>query len=269
MAKNTEVAVKKAFDFDNLPDTISPELEAQYQAEAGKGVSTDASDNLVPLIGILQALSPQVNKKDARYLDGAEAGDIWLKNSINPIVKGDDGIVFMPCYFYHNWVQWVPRSKGGGFAGQSLNRPDEAKQVEQWKWSLPNGNDVTEYRNQAGLVLTPDYDLLPYIIPFTSTGHTVARQWQTLQKQFRNADRSIRPCYARIYKLTLAQRTNLKGTWYQWAIGTSKATPEELVPIGRELCEGFEKQILQAAPDERPSSYEDNTIDKNSDDAPM
>ena len=67
-------------------------LAAMMEKDAGKGVSTAQEDNLVPLIYVLQTNSPQVNKRDERYIEGAEPGDLWLRNAPQPIVKGAEGV---------------------------------------------------------------------------------------------------------------------------------------------------------------------------------
>src|SRR5215475_3414815 len=92
-------------------DHVPADLSDQY---AGMGTSHAADDNLVPLVYILQKQSPQVERQDTRHIKGAEAGDIWLRNSPKEIVKGGEGILFQPCYFTINWIEWVPRERGGG-----------------------------------------------------------------------------------------------------------------------------------------------------------
>jgi hypothetical protein len=45
-----------------ISDALTPAFLAdRIKADAGKGVSSSQADNIVPLIYILQALSPQVN----------------------------------------------------------------------------------------------------------------------------------------------------------------------------------------------------------------
>src|SRR3972149_2403505 len=78
-------------------EAISPEMAAMMKADAGQGISTAPEDNLVPLIYVLQATSPAVKKGDPSRIDGAEAGDFWLRNSSEPIVRGEDGLLFQPC----------------------------------------------------------------------------------------------------------------------------------------------------------------------------
>src|SRR6202035_3091033 len=54
-------------------------LADRMKADAGRGVSTAQEDNQVPLIYVLQPLSPQVDKRSEQYVEGAEPGDLWLR----------------------------------------------------------------------------------------------------------------------------------------------------------------------------------------------
>ena len=90
------VATNKKLPDTELITVQKPALPAaladMMEKDAGKGVSTAQEDNLVPLIYVLQANSPQVNKRDERYIEGAEPGDFWLRNAPQPIVKGAEGV---------------------------------------------------------------------------------------------------------------------------------------------------------------------------------
>jgi len=74
--KKTELAVPSAF-----------------MEDANSGLENITSDDLtIPRLKILQALSPEVNKRDGKYVEGADAGDAIntvtskLYNDENPLV---------------------------------------------------------------------------------------------------------------------------------------------------------------------------------------
>jgi hypothetical protein len=200
-----------------------PNFLATTAAEdMGKGTSTAQEDNLVPLIYILQPLSPVVNKKDPNYVEGAEPGAIWLRNSADPVAEGDKGILFQPCYFSKDYVEWVPRNKGGGFVGRHGELPADVKEVRdeqnpnKVKYIRPNGNEVIETRYHAGFVIT-DNGPLPYVIPMTSTAHTSSRQWMVMMNGKQLNGKRL-PSWSSIYRLRTKQKTNNAGTWYTWDI---------------------------------------------------
>lgn len=200
----------------NVPEFVQP-------SDAGKGTSQAQEDNLVPLIYILQALSPAVNKRKPEYIEGAEAGDIWLRNASQQLVKGEDGILFQPCFFSKDFVEWVPRDSGGGFVGRHQEMPDDVKREEDKKnpnkvhFFRPNGNEVIETRYHVGYVHLESGARLPYVIPMASSGHTVSRQWMFMMNSIQIAN-GIAPSFSRLYRLKTKERTNTQGTWFTWDI---------------------------------------------------
>src|SRR5262252_8802325 len=113
------------------PNTNMPAgMMERMQADAGKGLSTKAEDNIVPIITVLQPLSPQLQRSSTKYISSAMAGDIMMKNAANPIIKGESGIIFQPCYFMKEWVEWVPRTSGGGFVARHEQCPEDVKEIK-------------------------------------------------------------------------------------------------------------------------------------------
>jgi hypothetical protein len=196
-------------------------LQAQIVADAGRGTSQAAEDNLIPLVYVLQGLSPQINRRGPDYIDGAKDGDFWLKGT-KTVFDGDEGFLFQPCYFDKDWVEWVPRIKGGGLVGRYPTCPDDAVETEvesddkpgtmQKKMVRPNGNEMIETRYHVGYVILPDGSAMPYVIPFKSTGHTVSKQWMVLMNS-KQVPGGSAPSWACLYRLTTKQRTNAAGTW--------------------------------------------------------
>lgn len=215
-------------------------LLARAKSEPGGGLSKDQADNLVPLIYLLQPLSPQVMKGDPQRIDGAEAGDIWCRNSEPPIIKGDtEGMLFQPCYFWKDIVEWIPDR--GGFVGRhdieclpnvSLNKgwtgtltdvrevqdEDDPNAFPRYVRSS-NNNEVVETRYFAGYVYREGGLPQPFIIPLASTGHSFGKQWMFLQNAQVLPDGT--PCdksWVFLYRLKTAMKTNKKGSWYTYTV---------------------------------------------------
>lgn len=197
-------------------------LAVKANEDAGKGTSTAQEDNIVPLIYVLQPLSPVCNKKDPNHIEGAEPGSIWLRNASSPIQNGDEGILFQPCYFSKDWVEWVPRANGGGMVGRHKELPVEAvekrdpQNPNRVKYILPNGNECIETRYHAGFVITENGPL-PYVIPMTSTAHTCSRQWMVMMNS-KQSNGKVMASWSALYRLRTKQRTNAAGSWYTWDI---------------------------------------------------
>jgi hypothetical protein len=234
MAKQAKEAATQELEREQTQLTttaVDPDLERMIEADAGKGVSTSQADNLVPLIYILQPLSPQVLQGNA-HIDGAHAGDIWLKNAPEPVTSGADGIWFQPCVMYQKWTEWVPRDKGGGFMGSydfhgydklPAGAERDLKVTSRPRFWFPrSGHELIDTRYEAGLAWQHG-DALPYVIPFKSTGHAVSRGWMTKRVNQRRKDGTIWPSWSFLYKLTTVQRQNNLGSWYVFEVGSPQS----------------------------------------------
>jgi hypothetical protein len=234
---------------------LPAELFDMAAQDAGKGVSTAQEDNMVPLVYVLQALSPQCNKRNGAYIEGAEPGAILLKNAPKPIVNGEEGMTFQPCAFFKRWVEWVPRESGGGIVASHVDMPSDAKKVTdaknptKVKFVRPNGNELIETRYHAGFAHT-DSGPLPYVIPFTSSGHTVSRNWMFMMGS-KQVNGKRMPSWASLYRLTTIERTNAAGTWFQFKISDAGWVKGRVdYDMGKQLHEAFETGAKDVSSDQ-------------------
>jgi len=219
-----------------------------------RGLSQDQADNMVPLVYILQAQSPQCMKKNPSYIPGAEAGSIWLRNApSDPVINGEEGMSFQPCFFSKDWVEWIPRDDGGGFVARHPTDPQhpnecpvkDAKRTEDERnpnrvlYTRPNGNEVIETRYHIGRVLKHGDVPLAYVIPLTSTGHSFSRQWMF---DMNNQDVD---CFAKSYRLKTRLRQNKQGEWYTWTEEVEDWVSEEDYAAGKKLFNAFAKGIKE------------------------
>lgn len=201
-------------------------LAGRMKEVGGKGVSTDKADNLVPFVAVLQDGNPETKKNNAKYIEGAEPGMIWVKGAPEDFqfVAGQDGILVQPCYFYKDFVEWRLRDNGGGFVGRHSQPPATAKEVvdpknsQKVKWVMPNSNEIVETRYHVVRILRDDGTRFATIVPFTSTGHTVSKGWMTMMGNSRLEDGSPAPSFAKLYRMRLKTKTNAAGTWFLFNI---------------------------------------------------
>ncbi len=224
MAKSTAVAAKEEKNIMTILEggALPAALAGRMSEASGKGVSTAQEDNLVPLIYVLQDNSPQCRKKDPAYIEGAEAGKIWLRNAAAPF---SDEIWFQPCFFAKEWVEWIPRAKGGGIVGRHAECPKNAELVEITEdgnvkevMRLPNGNEVVETRYHSGFVIRKGQPPLPYTIPLKSTGHSVSKAWMFMMNSKLLPDGKKAPSFACVYKLKTVYKTKNNNSWYMFEI---------------------------------------------------
>lgn len=255
---------------ETLKDAGLPSfLPSNVASDAGKGVSTAAEDNIVPLIRVLQPLSKALQKNNPEFISGAMAGDILLKNSAKPLVKGDEGFLFQPCYFHKAWVTRIPLAQGGGFVGQSEDLPKDAvgkpsdRNPNIIEYRMPNGNEVVETRYHSGFVHLADGSRLPYVIPMSSTGHTASKNWMfMMSNKMINGVRA--PSFASLYLLKTRDRSNASGTWSTWDIQDAGWIQDEAdYERGKALFDAFEKgakKVEEDSVDDAAPASNDDTM---------
>jgi hypothetical protein len=254
--RTTEEEANKSLPAINADLSLNTPFDDDSQS---RGVSQRAEDNLIPMATVLQPLSP-VLTDPRQAIEGAKAGDWLLKNCPVPLVKGQEGLLVQPVELDIKWVEWRPREAGGGLVAQHAARPAEAKEVIDGKTGrascvMPNGNTVIETAYRVTNVILPDGRMFPLAIPFSSTGHTARRKWETLMNTFFTPSHQVVDAYAVIYRLRTIQRTNAFGTWFvPEATAERKASAEEKFR-GRKLWDALnagEKQVdVSGLEDER------------------
>tara|TARA_Y100000114_G_scaffold22746_1_gene18474 strand:- start:10137 stop:10883 length:747 start_codon:yes stop_codon:yes gene_type:complete len=201
--KSTDVAV---FDDDLL--------------SAGTGLENVTSDDLaIPFIRVLQAMSPQVNKRAPEYVEGAEVG--MLYNTVtNAIYDGEKGVKIIPCSYNKRYLEWIPREKGGGLvtADHDADIVRQCKKSDQGVLYLENGNTIDETAQFFILLLDEKDGPQQCVLSFSRSQLGVARKWNTILRMSKiqnSAGVSVpAPMFAFKYLLTTTELSNDKGTWF-------------------------------------------------------
>jgi hypothetical protein len=208
----TEVAKLK---HDAGVPSTNDEFDRMMNEDSGVGVSRKAADNLVPRIGLLQPLSPLVTS------GAAAAGDFTLGEDI---VAGKTGFYFQPAYLDQLWLEFRPLDEGGGFVAahpftSESDPPAGAKQTKPFRWRSDAGNELIHYRQMAGLAWRERIGL-EFVIPFKSTGHTVAREWNTRSGRTNVLpDGRARSLFNHVWHLTSVMVKKGPYTWFSVHVG--------------------------------------------------
>lgn len=221
MSKNA-VAVKAE---ENTALAIPSELE-QF---AGLGMDQVRTEDMsIPFLRILAQLSPQVNKRDGAYVDGAEAGMIY--NTVeNTVYDGEEGVLVIPCYYNRRYVEWKPREKGGGYVG-AYDVDDKIIHTtfrdERGNDILPNGNLLSNTAQFFVLLLDGSGTASRCLVTMTSTQLKKARKWVT-QMQSRTAmgknGMFVLPMMSQVYRMRTVEERNDKGSWFGWEIAHARS----------------------------------------------
>lgn len=225
----------------------SKEVAVQQQAKAvaiidddllsaGTGLEDVSADDMaIPYLQILQALSPQLNKQNGKYIKGAEQGQIY--NSVTgDHDDGEEGIVVVPCFYQKKYVEWAPRESGGGRVNTHDSRDilSQTTKNDRGQMVLRNGNYIAETAYFYVMVCKEDEsDWSQALISMTSTQLPKAKKWisQMVQRKAQNSAGEMvnAPMFAFKYRLKTIAEQNDRGSWYGWSIGLEGATESSIV----------------------------------------
>jgi len=203
---------------------LPAELMDDIFDHAGEGAAFDSSEMQIPFVRLLQALSPQLNKKKSEYIEGAAAGDAF-NNVTNQYWDGEAGIDVVVCYQTTKYLEFVPRDMGGGFKGEiAPNNPLLQQAMRQGsKELLPNGNELVKSDQHFCLILDEDGGFQPVVIDMKSTQLKVSRRWKTqiAMQKIKNPKTGqlvTPPVFATVWKLRSVEESNDQGSWANWTI---------------------------------------------------
>jgi len=209
---------------DAAPSAVAVLDSNVFEEFANAGMEDiSAEDMSIPFLRILAQLSPQVNKRDGAYVDGAEAGMIY--NTVaNEAYSGEQGVTVIPCYYSRRYVEWKPREKGGGYVSSyaaddpivsKVHRDDRGNDI------LPNGNLLTNTAQFFVLMVHEELGPQRCLITMSSTQLKKARKWltqmQSLQARGKNGMFTL-PMMSQKYTLRTVEERNDKGSWFGWDV---------------------------------------------------
>ena len=204
--------------------SVSTDVMDDILEFAGDGAAFDSSEMQIPFLRVLQALSPQLNKKKAEYIEGASSGDMFNTVS-NQHWDGEDGVVLIPCFQTTKYLEFTPREQGGGFRGEiPANDPVLTRTTRNGaKEMLPTGNELVKSDQHYCLVVGEDGSFQPVVVDMKSTQLKVSRRWKTqiaMQKikHPKTGQMITPPVYATMWKLTTTEESNDQGSWSNYQI---------------------------------------------------
>jgi hypothetical protein len=239
---------------------LSADLLDDMMLDAGEGAAFSADEMQIPFVRLLQALSPQLNKKKAEYIDGASSGDAF-NNVTGQYWDGEQGLTVIPCYQTTKYLEFTPREMGGGFRGEiNPNNPVLQQTTRSGsKEILPNGNELVKSDQHFCLIVDEDGGFQPAVIDMKSTQLKVSRRWKTqiaMQKVTLPDGRKVTPpVFATMWKLRSVEESNDQGSWSNWAVEkVGLVEDRDLYQEARTFRKSIEAGEVKAAPDEHEQS---------------
>jgi hypothetical protein len=190
------------------------------QDQAGGMDGMGQGDFAMPFLRVLGQLSPEVNERDAKYVEGAKAGMIF-----NTVTKqaydGVEGVNVIPCGYKREYVEWSDRGEGTS-APVAIHSVEsgiikEATRGADYKDRLPNGNYL---ENTASYFVMLD-DMSQALITMKSTQLKVSRSWNSMMNSIKLQGKNgmfTPAAYSHVYNLSTVQQSNDKGTWFGWNV---------------------------------------------------
>ena len=220
-----------------------------FEADANQGAQNISQEDLaLPFLKILGQLSPEVNKRDGKYVEGAEPGKI-INTVTNELF---DDIDVIPCHYKRQYIEWQDRGTSSG-APVAIHEADSdivstTTRDKGYKDRLPNGNYLENTANH--FVLLCGKNPQTALLSMKSTQLKVSRKWNSMMMGIKMQGKNglfTPPTYSHIYNLSTVQMSNDKGTWFGWDV--SKAGPvtdKSIYDMAKAFAESVGKGEIQA-----------------------
>ena len=196
---------------------------SSFEIDSGKGLGNMSQDDLaLPFLKILGQLSPEVNKRDGKYVKGAEPGMIF--NSVTgELYDGAKGIQVVPCHYKLEYIEWRDRGEGSGapvaIHSSASDIMTKTTRDASFKDRLPNGNYIE--RTASHFVIVNGQTPSTALIAMKSTQLKISRKWNSMMAGIRLKGKNglFTPAsFSHIYQLKTTQQSNDKGTWFGWEV---------------------------------------------------
>ena len=220
-----------------------------FEADANQGAQNISQEDLaLPFLKILGQLSPEVNKRDGKYVEGAEPGKII--NTVTNELYNEINVV--PCYYKRQYIEWQDRGTSSG-APVAIHDADsdiisQTTRGKDFKDRLPNGNYIDNTANHFVLCLGNNPETA--LISMKSTQLKVSRKWNSMMMGIKMQGKSglfTPPTYSHIYKLSTVQMSNDKGTWFGWDVSrVGPVTDKSMYDMAKVFAESVGKGEIQA-----------------------
>ena len=223
-----------------------------FEEDAAKGLGKIGQEDLaLPFLKILGQLSPEVNKRDGKYVEGAEPGMIF--NSVSgELYDGVKGINVIPAFYKLEYIEWKDRGEGPGapvaIYDSSSDIMSKTKPDANYKDRLPNGNYIEKTASHF-VIITGDSPSTA-LISMKSTQLKISRKWNSMMSgiKLKGKNGLFTPAsFSHIYRLKTTQMSNDKGTWFGWEVSkVGPITDQQLYQQAKAFSESISKGAVKA-----------------------
>lgn len=241
-------------DANQITPTQETKPPVPFQIDANDatlGGKVELRDIAVPMLYVLQPMSPQVLDGNEARIPGALPSMLYL-SVLEEIYAGigneAKGLDFVPCFYERKLVEWKLKEKGGGFIAaypsdhsiQNTAKPDDKNRL-----MLPNGHQLVETAYRY-LLVKADKSWVQCIMPMKSTALKYSRRLGSMiQAAVIPGSENQAPSFLYIYKVKTVSERNDMGTWYSPVFERSGMVDELLYRKAKDFAIIAAKGILQ------------------------
>lgn len=240
-------------------NTVSTAVD--YGADVGAGFENQTnSDISIPFLSVLQSNSPQITERE-------DARPGMLLNTVTEeLFSGKIGRLFVPALTKHVYVEWKPRSAGGGMVAIHPVESEVAKKAVTGgtfgKYKVGD-NDLVETFYMYGMLLNEDStpDIMA-VISFSSTKIGVYKRANTKIRMFQlpqpDGRKVTPPLFAHRLRITSVSEKNAKGDYFNFDIqpAVNGSIKESLLPPGHPALEAARDCKIAVESNTAKAAYE-------------
>ena len=192
---------------------------SMFETDAGQGMEGADNDTYaIPFLSILQSNSPQVEDD---MPEGAKAG-LFINTITEELMEE---VEIIPCSFQRRFLQWAPRSDGGGFRGEHNPIDIETGDIEGFHYGedekgkhgpMVNEDTLKDTRKHFVLMRSSTGVWQPALLSLASTQIKKSKRFMSLIHgvEMKGSKGPFNPpSFSHIYRATTIKEENNEGTW--------------------------------------------------------
>lgn len=230
-------------------------LVDQMEEDAGAGFENvnRSRDLQMPYIQIVQGLSPELKRENAKYIKGAEQGMIFnsVTRKLHSTTEPDGKpLKFILCDFDLVYNEWKLRNLGGGFvkthrtASILKNTHKGGKNDKQDICNHANDHQIVTTAIHPILVIEDDGMMYPALLSLVSTQLKKSRSLMSkldAKRKTTSSGKTIRPpLFASVCEMTSVAEKNNEGEYYGFKLDVVGDATQEQYDEGKMFHKEFQ-----------------------------
>lgn len=181
---------------------------SMFEGQVSGFEKTDSSTFKTPFLKVLQALSPELDSNDSKFIEGARQGH--LCNSATQEVY--DSIKVVVLKVESSLITWRP-DRGGFVSRHNKSEEDKivARREGMEKWDS-EGNEIMDTVEFFCMNAESPSDI--FIFPLSGASIKHARSFATRLRMLKYDGKLVNASWAGVWTIKTIKESNDKGSWY-------------------------------------------------------